>query len=114
MCLLTTEMKRKNRKGEGELVPCLSKECEGKIVDFLPFCKACYLQCMAGKTPVVELKDGLGKATYNPKTLRIDFPPSVPTFRIPQTRKAKAGAPGKSLVAHLQYLEPTGSQNRRL
>jgi hypothetical protein len=99
--LLSTASKRHNRKGEGELVPCLSKDCAGKIVDFLPFCKGCYLQCMAGKTPVVELRDGLGKVTYNPKTMRIEFPSTVPASRIPQPRKGPAGAPGKSLVAHV-------------
>jgi hypothetical protein len=56
---------------------------------------------MAGKTPVVELRDGLGKATYNPKTMRIEFPSTVPASRIPQVRKGPAAKPGKSLVAHL-------------
>jgi hypothetical protein len=93
--LLSTEAKRHNRKGDGELVPCLSKDCEGKIVAFLPFCKGCYLQCMAGKTPVVELRDGLGKATYNPKTMRIEFPSTVPASRIPQVRKGPAANRGR-------------------
>jgi hypothetical protein len=96
--LLSTEKKRHNRKEDSALVPCLSKECLGKIVSFLPFCKACYLQCMAGKTPVVELKDGPGNAKYNPKTMRIEFPASVPSSRLPQDKKEKSE---KGLVAHL-------------
>ncbi len=33
--LLSNELKRHNRKGDAELVSCLSKDCEGKIVAFL-------------------------------------------------------------------------------
>ena len=108
--LLSTEDKRKNRKGDAELVPCLSKECVGMIVAFLPFCKACYLQCMAGKTPTIELKNGFGKATYNSKTMRIDFPSTVPASRLPQVKKDKANAGEKSLVAHVaSYLSYSSS-----
>ena len=66
------------------------------LMKYGSFCKACYLQCMAGKTPVIELKNGLGKVTYNSKTMRIDFPSTVLASRLPQVKKEKANAGGKS------------------
>jgi hypothetical protein len=61
------------------------------IVSYLPLCKSCYLQCTAGKTPSIDLRDGMGKANYNVQTLRIDFPPTVPISRLPEKNKSGKG-----------------------
>jgi hypothetical protein len=76
--LISTEIKHLDKP---EKLPCLVKNCEGMIVAFLPLCKGCFLQCKSGKTPVLELRDGLGNATYNAKTEKVEFPPGVPKSR---------------------------------
>jgi hypothetical protein len=47
-------------------------------------CKLCYLQCMAGKTPNLALRDNLGTAVFNPTSRMLDFPPNVPKSRFPK------------------------------
>jgi hypothetical protein len=93
--LLSKEAKKHGKGGDIELDPCLAKDCVSMIVSYLPFCKGCYLQCTAGKTPVVELRDGLGKATYNLQTMRIDFPGAVPSSRLPTKKSDKTKGSGK-------------------
>ncbi len=44
---------------------------------------------MAGKLPSIELRDNLGKASYNPTSKRIDYPPSVPASRLPKSGMKK-------------------------
>jgi hypothetical protein len=44
---------------------------------------------MAGKTPTIELKDGFGKATYNSKTMRIDFHQLCPLLVFIKLRKIR-------------------------
>jgi hypothetical protein len=99
--LISTTAK-KNRKGavraEVVLSPCLSKICNELVVEYMPLCKGCcYLQCMAGgKLPSIELRDNLGKASYNTTTKRIDYPSSSPASRLPKSgikkgRKALVG-----------------------
>ena len=84
--LISTEIKHLDKP---EKLPCLAKNCEGMIVAFLPLCKECFLQCKSGKTPVLELRDGLGKATYNATTEKVEFPPGVPKSRLPGSRRSK-------------------------
>jgi hypothetical protein len=84
--LISTEIKHLDK---AEKLPCLVKDCEGMIVAFLPLCKGCFLQCKSGKTPILELRDGLGNATYNAKTERVEFPPGVPKSRLPGGRRPK-------------------------
>jgi hypothetical protein len=84
--LISTEIKHLDKL---EKLPCLVKNCEGMIVAFLPLCKGCFLQCKSGKSPTLELRDGLGKATYNVATAKIDFPPGVPKSRLPANRRPK-------------------------
>jgi hypothetical protein len=59
------------------------------IVAFLPLCKGCFLQCKSGKTPSLELRDGLGHAKYNVTTSKIEFPSGVPKSRLPGNRRPK-------------------------
>jgi hypothetical protein len=65
------------------------KGCAGMIVAFLPLCKSCFLQCKSGKTPSLELRDGIGHAKYNTTTSKIEFPPGVPKSRLPGNRRPK-------------------------
>jgi hypothetical protein len=86
--LISTQLKRRNkgRAKEGEEVeqaPCLEKDCHETVKKYLPLCGLHYHQCVSGKSPEVELKDGLGKAKYNLKTQVIDYPSTVPKERLP-------------------------------
>lgn len=54
------------------------------VQPYLPLCKLCYLQCMAGKIPTLALRDNLGTAVYNSTTKRLDFPSAVPQSRFPK------------------------------
>ena len=85
--LLSTSGKKQGKSAQ-TLVQCLAKDCLSMVVSYLPLCKSCYLQCTAGKTPSVHLRDGMGTANYNVQTLRIDFPSAVPTSRLPEPNKS--------------------------
>jgi hypothetical protein len=65
-------------------LPCLAKDCAELIQPYLPLCKLCYLQCMAGKIASLALRDNLGNATFNSRTKMLDFPPGVPQTRFPK------------------------------
>ena len=84
--LISTEGKKNNGQGviPVEKVLCLAKDCAEMIQPYLPLCKLCYLQSMAGKISVLVLRDGLGNAVFNTTTKRLDFPPAVPKSRFPQ------------------------------
>ncbi len=69
------------------------------IPSYLSLCKVCYLECMAGKTVSVVLRDHLGTAVYNSGTKKIDFPTSVPSSRFP-----KQGIKKKALLANWKGL----------
>jgi hypothetical protein len=45
------------------------------IQPYLPLCKLCYLQSMAGKVSVLALRDGLGNAIFNSTTKRLEEGP---------------------------------------
>ncbi len=64
------------------------------IPSYLPLCKGCYLECMAGKVVSTILRDNLGTAIYNPETQKIDFPSCIPVSRFP-----KQGIKKKALLA---------------
>ena len=81
-------------------VPCLAKDCAELVQPYLPLCKLCYLQCMAGKIPSLVLRDNLGTALFNSKTQVLDFPPSVPPSRFPK-KGLKKGK--KILVAGARF-----------
>jgi hypothetical protein len=81
-------------------VPCLAKDCAEQVQPYLPLCKLCYLQCMAGKIPSLVLRDNLGNAIFNSKTQVLDFPASVPQSRFPK-KGLKKGK--KMLVAGARF-----------
>jgi hypothetical protein len=94
--LITTQAKRKNKVPENsEVGPCLQKACTETVKIYLPLCPLHYHQCVSGKTPEVELKDGLGTAKYNITTKVIDYPSAVPKNRFPLP---KSESPRKALV----------------
>jgi hypothetical protein len=98
--LISTERKKKGQDGQStEKLSCLKKGCPTMIPAYLPLCKVCYLECMAGKTVTITLRDSLGNATYNATTQKIDFPACMPTSRFP-----KQGIKRKALLVSWQGL----------
>jgi hypothetical protein len=63
----------------------LAEGCSDLVKMYLPLCPRCYHRCVSGKTPDVELKDGLGTAKFNTSTQVIDYPASVPK-NLPDSR----------------------------
>jgi hypothetical protein len=99
--LISTEGKKKGQQGIVlEKVLCLAKDCKELIQPYLPLCKLCYLQSMAGKVSVLALRDNLGNAIFNTTTKLLDFPSSVPKSRFPKKNMRK----GKALVG---FVPPT-------
>jgi hypothetical protein len=100
ICLLSTELKKKGQDGQPKAkLECLKLGCPTMIPAYLPLCKNCYLECMAGKTVSIVLRDSLGTATYNSGTKKIDFPKNVPDSRFP-----KQGIKRKALLANWKGL----------
>jgi hypothetical protein len=96
--LISTEGKKNGQQGVAlEKVPCLAKDCKELIQPYLPLCKLCYLQSMAGKISVLVLRDNLGSAFFNTTTKLLDFPSTVPKSRFPKKNLRK----GKALVGFL-------------
>ena len=92
--LISTHIKKNGQgsvRADVVMSPCLSKLCNELVASYMPLCKICYLQCMAGKLPSIELRDNLGKASYNPTSKRIDYPASVPASRLPKAGMKKKG-----------------------
>jgi hypothetical protein len=83
------------------------------VISYLPLCKSCYLQCTAGKNPSINLRDGLGIATYNIQTQRIDFPQAVPVSRLPEKKTGK-GKPKQKVGVCKIISNETQSQNSQL
>ena len=83
--LISTERQRNGQLDvQAQKVACLAKDCAELVQPYLPLCKLCYLQCMAGKTPTLALRDSLGNAIFNSQTKKLDFPATVPKSRFPQ------------------------------
>jgi hypothetical protein len=83
--LISTERQRNGQLDtQVQKVACLAKDCGELVQPYLPLCKLCYLQCMAGKTPTLALRDSLGNAVFNSQTKKLDFPATVPKSRFPQ------------------------------
>jgi acetate kinase len=67
--LVTTQGKRQNKDApDVEKKECLEKDCTEMIKSYLPLCPLHYHQCVSGKTPALELKNGFGSAVYNATT----------------------------------------------
>jgi hypothetical protein len=93
--LISTEGQKNGQRAVPVVkLPCLAKDCKELIQPYLPLCKLCYLQCMAGKIPSLTLRDNLGNATFNSRTQKLEFPPSVPPARFPKKGMKK----GKKLL----------------
>jgi hypothetical protein len=59
--LLSTENKKNGQQVlQLAKVSCLAKDCVEMVQPYLPLCKLCYLQCMAGKIPTLILRDKRG------------------------------------------------------
>ena len=99
--LLSTNGKKQGQDDTNLVkVLCLAKDCKELVQPYLPLCKLCYLQCMAGKIPSLVLRDNLGNAIFNTKTQVLDFPASVPPSRFPK-KGLKKGK--KMLVAGARF-----------
>ena len=97
--MVSTESKRQNKTTtEVEMKPCLQKDCDDLVKMYLPLCPLHYHQCISGKSPEVELKDGLGTAKFNTKTQLIDYPSTVPKDRFPLPRTQRPNTTRKALV----------------
>ncbi len=111
--LVSTAGKKNGKTGQSDLAHCLAKDCASMIVSYLPLCKSCYLQCTAGKTPSVDLRDGMGKAKYNVQTLRIDFPSTVPVSRLPEKNKSGKGKSKQKVgVCRIGFENPSTVSSR--
>jgi hypothetical protein len=107
--LLSTENKKNGQLGEPVVkVSCLAKDCVEMVQPYLPLCKLCYLQCMAGKTPTLPLRDNLGTAIFNSTTKRLDFPSAVPKSRFPK-KGLKKGK--KVLMAGVSRVSDDGASS---
>jgi hypothetical protein len=111
--LISTEGKKNGQQPlQVQKVACLAKDCAELIQPYLPLCKLCYLQCMAGKTPTLALRDNLGTATFNSQTKKLEFPATVPKTRFPK-KGMKNGK--KVLMANIVTFhpdpEPADTQN---
>jgi hypothetical protein len=83
--LISTEGKKNGQQAlQVQKVACLAKDCVELVQPYLPLCKLCYLQCMAGKIPTLALRDNLGNAIFNSQTKKLDFPAAVPQSRFPK------------------------------
>jgi hypothetical protein len=83
--LLSTEGKKNGQQfSQLAKVSCLAKDCVEMVQPYLPLCKLCYLQCMAGKNPTLPLRDNLGTAIFNSTTKKLDFLSAVPQSRFPK------------------------------
>jgi hypothetical protein len=106
--LISTEGKK-----QGQLdvqlvkVSCLAKDCVEMVQPYLPLCKLCYLQCMAGKTPNLALRDNLGTAVFNSTSRMLDFPPNVPKSRFPKKGMKKGQKVLMAGVSRISGDDPT-------
>jgi hypothetical protein len=93
--LISTEGKKKGQQAiVYDKVLCLAKDCKELIQPYLPLCKLCFLQSMAGKIEILVLRDNLGNAVFNPTTKKLDFLSTVPKTRFPKKNMKK----GKALM----------------
>jgi hypothetical protein len=107
---LVSTAAKKQGQNNAELVkvPCLAKDCAELVQPYLPLCKLCYLQCMAGKISSLVLRDNLGTATFNTRTQVLDFPPAVPQSRFPK-KGLKKGKKIKGLVGSVRAYDHQAS-----
>ena len=79
-----TDKKGKKKKGKKvfEQRECIAKGCS-TVTTYL-LCGLHYHSLLSGKTPVLELENNWGNATYNAETSSIDYPAKVPENLLPK------------------------------
>jgi hypothetical protein len=88
--LVSTAAKRLNQDDTNDLKAgrrkhtCLAKGCSTKTAFCL--CGLHYHSIVSGKSPTLELADGLGVASYNVTTKLIDYPSTIPKDRMPSNK----------------------------
>jgi hypothetical protein len=88
--LVSTAAKRLNKDDTNDLKAgrrkhtCLAKGCATKTAFCL--CGLHYHSIVSGKSPTLELADGLGVASYNVTTKLIDYPITIPKDRMPSNK----------------------------
>ena len=69
------------------------------------------MYAMAGKLPSIELRDNLGKASYNIATKRIDYPSLVPASRLKKSGMKKGRKVLVGRVKHSQIVQRLQSES---
>ncbi len=100
LAYISTQVKKRNldikrlggRKSRPRL-PCLAKGCE----DSSPFslCGTHYHSVIAGKTPILKLRNNYGFAKFDESTKLIVYPDKVPSDRLPSNVKRVTSASAK-------------------
>jgi hypothetical protein len=107
--LVSTQSKRINRMTSAapgvDLKQCLEINCTEMIKPYLPLCPLHYHQGVSGKTPSIQLKDGLGSATYDTASHVMTYPSSVPKERLPIPKGELKQIKRKGLVAGIRFSE---------
>ncbi len=102
--LVSTKGKRLNQPTpEVDKKLCLELNCTEMIKSYLPLCPLHYHQGVSGKTPSIQLKDGLGSATYDATAHAMVYPASVPKERLPIPKNELKPIKRKGLVAGLRF-----------
>ncbi len=101
--LITTQGKRQNKDiPEAAKKPCLEKGCSEMVKPYLPLCPLHYHQCVSGKTPSLELKNGLGSASYDSSKHAMVYPSTVPKDRLPIPKGELKPIKRKGLVGYFR------------
>ena len=104
--LVSTKGKRLNQPQpppEVDKKLCLELNCTEMIKSYLPLCPLHYHQGVSGKTPSIQLKDGLGSATYDATAHAMVYPPAVPKERLPIPKGELKPIKRKGLVAGIRF-----------
>lgn len=90
--LISTKAQRQNREKKKYVKQeCLAAGCDEQTT--FPLCGVHYHSLVSAKTPVLQLRNGYGEATYDATTSLILYPARVPADRLPSNspKKVKAG-----------------------
>jgi hypothetical protein len=90
--LVSTQSQRINKTipaaPDVDMKQCLELNCTEMIKHYLPLCPLHFHQGVSGKTASIQLKDGLGSATYDAASHVMVYLPSVPKERLPIPRES--------------------------
>ncbi len=90
--LISTNVQSQNKDKKRYIKQdCLAAGCAEQTT--FPLCGVHYHSLVSAKTPVVQLRNGYGDATYDATTCLIVYPARVPADRLPSNspKKVKAG-----------------------